>query len=140
MATHYLIDSSALWRMMRNEAVRDQWHEETKARLISLCPLVEIEMFFGVRCPRERREWRDLFHAMFGWVFIPDRVYERAIQTQELMIELGQHRCASPVDLLVAATGELNGLTILHYDRDYETIAKVTGQPVEWLAPPGSLN
>jgi predicted nucleic acid-binding protein len=40
---------------------------------------------------------------------------------------------------LGAATAELRGLTVLHYDKDFETIASVTGQPTQWLAPPGSL-
>jgi predicted nucleic acid-binding protein len=42
-------------------------------------------------------------------------------------------------DLLVATTAELQGLTMLHYDNDFETIASVTGQPTQWLAPPGDL-
>lgn len=34
-------------------------------------------------------------------------------------------------DLLVAATAELAGLTVLHLDKDFELIAEVTGQSVE---------
>jgi predicted nucleic acid-binding protein len=37
-------------------------------------------------------------------------------------------------DLLVAATGELAGRTVLHVDKDFELIADITGQPVERLA------
>nr|WP_281390598.1 PIN domain nuclease [Sphaerisporangium rubeum] len=135
-----MIDTSALWRMIRNQDIRHKWHDETKARLINICPVIEMEMFFSVQSPGQRREWRDLFHEMFGWVFVPDRVFERALNVQSLLVGKGLHRCASPVDLLVAATAELSGLTILHYDQDYETIAKLTGQPIRWLAPPGSLN
>ncbi|MGH3304157.1 MAG: hypothetical protein ACRDOK_21255 [Streptosporangiaceae bacterium] len=29
-------------------------------------------------------------------------------------------------------------LTVLHYDGDYDRIAEVTGQPVEWVVPPGA--
>ena len=42
-------------------------------------------------------------------------------------------------DLIIAATAELAGPTVLHYDEDYERIAKITGQPVEWVVPKGSL-
>lgn len=52
---------------------------------------------------------------------------------------IGRHRSAGAVDLLVAAIAELQGLTMLHYDHDVETIASVTGQPTQWLAPPGRL-
>ena len=43
-----------------------------------------------------------------------------------------QHRSAGPVDLVVAATAELHGLTLLHHDRDFAVIARVTGQPMRW--------
>lgn len=37
-------------------------------------------------------------------------------------------------DLIIAATAELAGLTVLHLDKDFEIIAEVTGQPTERLA------
>jgi predicted nucleic acid-binding protein len=43
------------------------------------------------------------------------------------------------VDLMVAATAELSGLTVLHYDADFETIAKATGQPHRWIAERGTV-
>ncbi len=32
-------------------------------------------------------------------------------------------------DLIIAATAELSGLHVLHVDKDFETIAALTGQP-----------
>ena len=49
------------------------------------------------------------------------------------------HRAVKHQDLLIAAAAEAAGLPVLHYDQDFERIAAVTGQPVEWLAPRGSL-
>lgn len=37
-------------------------------------------------------------------------------------------------DLMVAATAELAGLIVLHFDKDFELISEVTGQQVERLA------
>jgi predicted nucleic acid-binding protein len=34
-------------------------------------------------------------------------------------------------DLLIAATAELIGLTVLHCDKDFDLIATLTGQPLE---------
>jgi hypothetical protein len=31
-------------------------------------------------------------------------------------------------------------LTMLHYDADFDLIASVTGQPCEWVVPPGSVD
>ncbi len=50
-----------------------------------------------------------------------------------LLADRGQHRTPSIPDLIVAATAELAGLTVLHVDEDFEVIADVTGQPVERL-------
>jgi predicted nucleic acid-binding protein len=48
-------------------------------------------------------------------------------------------RSVRHADLLIAAAAESACLPLLHYDEDYDRIAAVTGQPVEWLAPRGSL-
>lgn len=49
------------------------------------------------------------------------------------------HRQVGIPELLIAAAAELAELTLLHYDRDFELITEVTGQPVRALAPLGSL-
>ena len=43
-------------------------------------------------------------------------------------------------DLLVAAAGEAANLTVLHYDRDFDVIARATGQRCEWVVPAGSID
>jgi predicted nucleic acid-binding protein len=50
-----------------------------------------------------------------------------------LLADRGQHRAPSLPDLIIAAAGELAELTVLHLDKDFDVIAKVTGQPVERL-------
>jgi predicted nucleic acid-binding protein len=42
-------------------------------------------------------------------------------------------------DLLIAAVAERERVTVLHYDADYEIIAKVTGQAIRWVVPRGSV-
>ena len=70
-----------------------------------------------------------------------DRVWRRATDVSQLLAERGplHHRQVGLPDLLIAAAAELAELPVLHYDGDFETIAEVTGQPVEVLAPLGSL-
>ena len=52
---------------------------------------------------------------------------------QGTLADRGKHRAPSVSDLLVAATAELAGLTVLHVDKDFELIAQVTGQEMERL-------
>jgi len=66
------------------------------------------------------------------------RIGENWCQMSELAMK-SQHRNFSLPDLIIAATAELAGLTVLHYDEAYDRIAKITGQPVEWVVPKGSL-
>jgi predicted nucleic acid-binding protein len=50
-----------------------------------------------------------------------------------------QHRQVGHQDLLTAAVAARHGLTVVHYDGDFDIIASVTKQPVRWAAPQGSL-
>ena len=68
----------------------------------------------------------------FGWVPVHDRAYARAWEVQGELANAGKHRSAGPADLVFAATAELSGLTVLHHDRDFATIAAVTGQALRW--------
>lgn len=65
--------------------------------------------------------------------YLTPAIEDRAVEVQTILADLGQHRAPSVPDLLVAAAAELASLTVLHVDKDFELIAKVTGQPVERL-------
>ena len=75
------------------------------------------------------------FRPLLGWVPVPDRAFARAWEVQGELTTKGQHRSAGPVDLVVAATAERHGLTLLHHDRDFGVIARVTGQALRWYGP-----
>ena len=62
----------------------------------------------------------------------------RARQVQRLLASKHQRGRKVP-DLLIAAAAEANDLGVLHYDADFDRIAAVTGQRVEWVVPPGSV-
>lgn len=82
----------------------------------------------------DRPHKQRLLHEVFSWVPTSDRADERAEQVQQLLTERGAHRCAGPVDLLIAATAERARHTLLCDDRDFDTVAAVTGQPVRRVA------
>ena len=58
---------------------------------------------------------------------------DRAVEVLTLLADRGQHRAPSVPDLIIAATAELAGLTVLHLDKDFDVIADITGQSVERL-------
>jgi hypothetical protein len=59
---------------------------------------------------------------------------------QAALVGRGQHRAVSIPDLLVAAVAEVEQLSVLHYDADFESVASITGQPTEWVVPRGSID
>ncbi|MGH3095307.1 MAG: hypothetical protein ACRDMV_04830 [Streptosporangiales bacterium] len=48
----------------------------------------------------------------------------RVREVQRALVERGQHRAVSIPDLLIAATAEAEGLTVWHYDADFDLIAE----------------
>lgn len=135
-AAQFLIDTSALARFMHSDAERHGWDQAAAAGLIAVCPITELEFFYSARSATDRAQGIEDMRLVFGWVPVDDRAYDRAWQVQEALTQRGQHRSAGPVDLVVAATAELQGLALLHRDRDFECIAAVTGQAVQWFGPP----
>ncbi|GAA1633497.1 hypothetical protein GCM10009733_033090 [Nonomuraea maheshkhaliensis] len=61
---------------------------------------------------------------------VPDSAWHEASELQHDLAERGRHQCASPVDLLIAVTARHHKLTVLHADGNFDTIARLTGQPV----------
>lgn len=66
-------------------------------------------------------------------------VLDRAVEVQDTLAERSQQRGAKIADLLIAAAAEGAELVVLHYDHDFDLIATVTGQPVEWILAPGTV-
>jgi predicted nucleic acid-binding protein len=126
----YLIDTSGLFRILQDE-LRKAWSDQLVAGVIAMCPIVELEFLFSARSLADRLEKQQLMHDLFGWVPMPERAYERAGEVQQMLTEDGMHRSAGPVDLLIAATAERERLTVLCDDRDFQAIARMTGQPVK---------
>ena len=58
-------------------------------------------------------------------------IEDRVLEVQLLLADRGQHRAPSIPDLLIAATAEKAGLTVLAADKDFTLIAAITGQPIE---------
>ena len=128
----FLIDTSALARLMRPGAEAFGWDQAAAAGLIAICPITELEFFYSARSPADREQGIADMRSLLGWVPVHDRAFARAWEVQGELTSRGQHRSAGPVDLVLAATAELQGLALLHHDRDFGIIARVTGQPLRW--------
>ena len=133
----YLVDTSVLGRA-HQEAVGERLEAMARGGRLWTCRLIDLEVVYGSRA-------RDAGAVAAERMALPEApitpaVMDRALRVAVAMAAAGEHRGAKPVDLVVAAAAEAEGLTVLHYDADYERIAEATGQPTEWVAPRGSLD
>jgi predicted nucleic acid-binding protein len=138
-SARFLVDTSALVRLLRTSDIRERWQPQITAGVLGMCPITELELLHSARSKADREELLELLGAAFTWVAVPDRAFLRAAEVQEAMTARGTHRSAGAVDLLLAATAELNGLALVHYDHDFDEIVRITGQPAVWVATPGSI-
>ncbi|MFI9270312.1 PIN domain nuclease [Kitasatospora sp. NPDC052896] len=111
------------------------WDQAAAAGLIATCPITELEFFHSARTAADRARGIEDVRPLFSWVPVDDRAYDRAWQVQDVLTKRGLHRSAGAVDLVVAATAELQGLALLHRDHDFECVAGVTGQALQWYGP-----
>nr|WP_203729175.1 PIN domain nuclease [Streptomyces sp. SID12501] len=134
-----MIDTSAAVRLLSSDAYDENWGQVLDNGLVALCDLTELEILFSARGRSDREGVQEELRQLFSWTLMPDGIYQRAREVQQLLTDNGEHRSAGPVDLLVAATAELSGLTLLHHDRDLDTVARRTGQSTVWLAEPETI-
>jgi predicted nucleic acid-binding protein len=66
--------------------------------------------------------------------YLTPAIEDRALEVQMILADRGQHRAPTIPDLLIAATAEKAGLTIVAVDKDFDLIAAITGQPIQTLA------
>lgn len=137
MALTHLIDTSVLTRL-GVAAVRSVVDPLAESGRAARAGVSDLEVGFSAR---NAREWDRLQEALAVFPLIETDAshVQRARQVQRLLASRSQRGRKVP-DLLVAAAAEETGLTVVHYDADFDRIAKVTGQRCEWVVPAGSID
>lgn len=129
--TSWLIDKSALVRLGKAEDA-DEWARRIERGLVAISTVTRLEVGFSARSGSNRaRALRVPPVASMPVEYLTPAIEDRAVEIQALLAERGQHRAASIPDLLIAATAELTGRTVLHLDKDFELIGEITGQRLE---------
>ena len=135
----YLADKSALARL-HHPLVAARLGPLVEAGLVATCPMVELEVLFSTRSRKEYEVVRADRRLGYEWLPMAEQEWERALEVQRDLAAVGQLRAVAIPDLLIAATAERHRVTVLHYDADFDRIASVTGQPVEWAVPAGAVS
>jgi predicted nucleic acid-binding protein len=137
MALTHLLDTSVLTRL-RETTVREAIEPRVQLGQLARAGISDLEIGFSAR---NANEWDRLADAVEAFELVETSAghVRRAKQVQRLLASKHQRARKLP-DLLVAAAAEAGGLTVLHYDSDFDLIAAVTGQACEWVVPAGSVD
>ncbi len=137
MALTHLVDTSVLTRL-RQAAIREPIEAGAERGEIARAGISDLEIGYSAR---SAAEWDQLTEALqvFQLIETSSDHVTRARQVQRMLAAKHQRGRKVP-DLLIAAAAEARGLTVLHYDADFDHISSVTGQPSEWVVPAGSVD
>jgi predicted nucleic acid-binding protein len=134
----YLADTSVYVLQGKHPEVRRRFAGLLTDGRLATCQMTALEYLNNARDPSG---YEVLWSALHGqrWLDVTAEVMDRALDVHRLLAAKSQHRHFRLPDLIIAATAEINGATVLHYDAGYDRITEVTGQPAEWVVERGSL-
>jgi predicted nucleic acid-binding protein len=120
----YLLDSSALWRILRDPLLRAAWAEVVSAGAIGSCHPQRVEFRRSARTIDEYEQMSGMFEALYPDVALPKGAWRWIESAQYRLLRQGAHRALSAVDLMICATAAQRHLVVLHDDKDFATAAR----------------
>ncbi len=137
MAITHLADTRVLTRL-KSPSVRAVLQPLVERGVVGRAAISDLEVGYSARSVDE---WDALATALDVMDLVPISAphFSRARHVQRLLAEKGLRGRKVP-DLLIAAAAEERGLTVLHYDADFDHIAMVTRQRIEWIVAKGSVD
>jgi predicted nucleic acid-binding protein len=132
----YLADKSALARIGLDGA---EWlATEILDGNVRRSSMTDLEIFYSATSHSALLEVIEERQAGFRQVDTRQEDWDRAVEVMVQLAAKGKHRSVGIPDLIIATVAERHGLTLVHYDSDFDHVAEVTGQATRWLAPRGT--
>ncbi len=120
----YLLDSSALWRILRTAALRSAWSEVISVGAVGSCYPQRVEFRRSARNLDEYEQMSSMFDELYPDAAVPKAAWRWVESAQYRLLRQGAHRALSAVDLLICATAAQHDLIVLHDDKDFVTAAR----------------
>lgn len=135
-----LYDTSALILAAREPLAAAHLADAVAADEVAISEPILIEYLNGARTLVEYDRFGDGLRATHVVDTAADD-WARALAVHRALAAsgAGHQRSVRLVDLVIAAAAERHELPIVHYDEDYDRIARITGQPTRWIVPRGSV-
>jgi predicted nucleic acid-binding protein len=120
----YLLDSSALWRVLRDAALRASWAEVVSLGVIGSCHPQRVGFRRSARTADEYEQMSQMFDVLYPDAAVPKGAWRWIESAQYRLVRHGAHRALSAVDLLICATAVHHDLIVLHDDGNFVTAAR----------------
>jgi predicted nucleic acid-binding protein len=120
----YLIDSSALWRLLRDPAVLAAWAGVISDHAIGSCQPQRTEFRRSARSLDEYEQMTSMFVDLYPDIAVPKTAWQWIESAQYRLLRAGAHRALSCVDLLLCACAAVRGIVVLHDDNDFVAAAR----------------
>jgi predicted nucleic acid-binding protein len=133
-----LIDTSAAARM-RLTAVAERLEPLITGGLVGTCATLDAEALYSARSSAEYEQVRADRREAYEYLPTDDGHWQRAFDAQRVLARTGRHRAVGIADLLTAALAAEHGMTVLHYDSDFEIAAEVLDFEHRWVLPRGAV-
>jgi len=129
----WLIDKSALVRLGETKDATS-WAQRINDGHVYISSITRLEIGYSARSLKDlEKSFATLPLSKMRIESLSPTIEDRAWDVLQQLARKGQHRAPSLPDLLIAATAEKHDMTLLHVDKDFDLIGKVTGQTVERL-------
>ena len=124
---------------MSHPAVAERVAPLIEAGLVATTAALDAEALYSARNHIEYKQlWADR-RVAYEYLPTEDGHWQAAVKAQRELARQGRHRAVGMPDLLTAVLAAAHGLTVVHYDADFETAATVVVFEQVWVMPRGSL-
>jgi len=138
MAGSYVLDTSAYWRIWRDEGTRKAWSREITEGAIALTEATRCEILYSARNGSERMEMAAVLDTLFPQVSFTADLWDWVDAAQQRLAERSQ-RGAGVIDLMLVAVAVRDGLIILNDDKDFAAVARVISEVKQVNVMPSSV-
>jgi predicted nucleic acid-binding protein len=138
MIARFLIDTSAAARM-KDPAIAAQLAPLVEGGLVATCAVLDAEALHSARSPAEYEQLGADRRYAYEYLPTEDTHWHLAFDAQRVLARSGRHRAVGIADLLTAVLAGEHGMTLVHYDADFDIAAEVIDFDSRWVAPRGSI-
>ena len=124
----FLLDTSAFWHLTRAPETMKAWEHYGAEGMFHVSEPTRAEILYSAENAAHRHEMASVLDILCELAPVPKDAWRWADAAQYKLTLKSQHRGPGPSDLVVAATAVHHGLTVLHVDSDFVTIASVLSE------------